>query len=67
MSDNGEIPPLRRILVQVDGSEWSFRAAKYEIKIAKISNAQIACAHAVVSLPTIAYADLRAGVLVPDT
>jgi nucleotide-binding universal stress UspA family protein len=65
MSDNGEIPPLRTILVPVDGSEWSFRAAKYAIKIAKMSNAQIVCVHAVVSLPTSAYANVHAGVLVP--
>jgi nucleotide-binding universal stress UspA family protein len=65
MSDNGEIPPLRTILVPVDGSEWSFRAAKYAVKIAKMSNAQIVCVHAVVSLPTSAYANVHAGVLVP--
>jgi nucleotide-binding universal stress UspA family protein len=65
MSDNGEIPPLRTILVPVDGSEWSFRAAKYAVKIAKMSNAQIVCVHAVVSLPTNAYANVHAGVLVP--
>jgi nucleotide-binding universal stress UspA family protein len=65
MSDHGEIPPLRTILVPVDGSEWSFRAAKYSIKIAKMSNAQIVCVHAVVSLPTAAYANVHAGVLVP--
>jgi nucleotide-binding universal stress UspA family protein len=65
MSDNGEIPPLRTILVPVDGSEWSFRAAKYAVKIAKMSNAQIVCVHAVVSLPTSAYTNVHAGVLVP--
>jgi nucleotide-binding universal stress UspA family protein len=65
MSDNGEIPPLRTILVPVDGSEWSFRAAKYAVKIAKMSNAQIVWVHAVVSLPTSAYANVHAGVLVP--
>ncbi len=65
MSDDGEIPPLRTILVPVDGSEWSFRAAKYAIKVAKMSNAEIVCVHAVVSLPTTAYANVHAGVLVP--
>jgi nucleotide-binding universal stress UspA family protein len=65
MSDDGEIPPLRTILVPVDGSEWSFRAAKYAIKIAKMSNAQIVCVHAIVSLPATAYANVNAGVLVP--
>jgi nucleotide-binding universal stress UspA family protein len=65
MSDDGEIPPLRTILVPVDGSEWSFRAAKYAIKVAKMSNAEIVCVHAVVSLPTTAYANVHASVLVP--
>ena len=65
MSDDEEIPPLRTILVPVDGSEWSFRAAKYAAKIAKMSNAQIVCVHVVVSLPTSAYANVHAGVLVP--
>ncbi len=65
MSDNGEIAPLRTILVPVDGSEWSFRAAKYAVKIAKMSNAQIVCVHAVVSLPPSAYANVHAGVLIP--
>jgi nucleotide-binding universal stress UspA family protein len=64
MSDDGEIP-LRRILVPVDGSEWSFRAAKYAIKIAKMSNARIVCVYAVVSLPTAAYANVHEGVLIP--
>jgi len=66
MSDDGEIPSLRTILVPVDGSEWSFRAAKYAIKIAKMSNAQIVCVHAIVSLPATAYANVKAGVLVPQ-
>ena len=56
--------PLRKILVPLDGSEWSFRAAKYAIKIAKMANAQIVCVHAVVSLPTTAYANVHAGILV---
>ena len=67
MSDddiNGEIP-LRIILVPLDGSEWSFRAAKYAIKIAKMANADIVCVHAVVSLPSTAYANVHAGVLIP--
>ena len=57
--------PLRKILVPLDGSEWSFRAAKYAIKIAKMANAQIVCVHAVVSLPTTAYANVHAGILIP--
>lgn len=61
---NGEIP-LRKILVPLDGSDWSFRAAKYAIKIAKMANAEIVCVHAVVSLPSTAYANVHAGVLIP--
>jgi nucleotide-binding universal stress UspA family protein len=57
--------PIRKILVPLDGSEWSFRAAKYAIKIAKMANAQIVCVHAVVSLPNTAYANIHAGVLIP--
>jgi nucleotide-binding universal stress UspA family protein len=66
MSNDQEIPLLRTILVPVDGSEWSFRAAKYAIKIAKMSDAQIVCVHAIVSLPATAYSNLNAGVLVPQ-
>jgi nucleotide-binding universal stress UspA family protein len=57
--------PLRRILVPLDGSEWSFRAARYAIKIARMAKAEIVSVHAVVSLPTSAYANVHAGVLVP--
>ena len=63
-NDDDEIP-LRKILVPLDGSEWSFRAAKYAIKIAKMANAEIVCVHAVVSLPTTAYASPHVGVLIP--
>src|SRR5919108_6677389 len=63
-NDDDEIP-LRKILVPLDGSEWSFRAAKYAIKIAKMANAEIVCVHAVVSLPATAYASPHVGVLIP--
>jgi nucleotide-binding universal stress UspA family protein len=65
MSDDDEVIPLRKILVPLDGSEWSFRAAKYAIKIAKLANTEIVCVHAVVSLPSTAYANVHAGVLIP--
>ena len=65
MSDDEEIL-LRKILVPLDGSEWSFRAAaKYAIKIAKMANTEIVCVHALVSLPSTAYANVHAGVLIP--
>jgi nucleotide-binding universal stress UspA family protein len=50
--------PLKKIIVPLDGSDWSFRAAKYAIKIAKMANAEIIFMHAVVNLP---YGDARGG------
>jgi len=43
--------PLRRILVPLDGSDFSFRAAEYAIKLAKMSRAEIICVHAIINLP----------------
>ena len=43
--------PLKRIIVPLDGSDSSFRAAKYAIKIAKMANAEIIFVHAVVNPP----------------
>jgi nucleotide-binding universal stress UspA family protein len=40
---------LKRILVPLDGSDSSFQAAKYAIKIAKMANAEIIFMHAVVN------------------
>jgi nucleotide-binding universal stress UspA family protein len=62
--DNDEHLPLKIILVPLDGSEWSFRAAKYAIKIAKMANAEVVCLHAVADLPYTAYA--HANVLIPQ-
>ncbi|HKH85528.1 MAG TPA: universal stress protein [Nitrososphaera sp.] len=54
--------PLKRIIVPLDGSDSSFRAAKYAIKIAKMANAEIIFVHAVVNPP---YGDVRgAGVMI---
>ena len=36
---------IRKILVPIDGSEFSLDAAKYAIKIANYENAQIICIH----------------------
>jgi nucleotide-binding universal stress UspA family protein len=49
---------LRTILVPLDGSEWSFRAASYAIRIAKMAGAEVICVHAVSSLPYSAYASV---------
>jgi nucleotide-binding universal stress UspA family protein len=50
--------PLKRIVVPLDGSDYSFRAAKYTIKLAKMANAEIFFMHAVVNPP---YGDPRSG------
>ena len=47
----GDDIPLKRIIVPLDGSDSSFRAAKYAIKIAKMANAEIIFMHAVVNPP----------------
>ena len=58
----GEDIPLKRILVPLDGSDSSFRAAKYAIKVAKMANADIFFMHAVVNPP---YGDPRgAGIMI---
>jgi len=64
-NNNDEEILLRKFLVPLDGSDWSFRAAKYAIKIAKMANAEMVYVHAVVSLPATAYANVHAGVLIP--
>lgn len=46
---------LKRILVPLDGSDSSFRAARYAIKIAKMSKAEIIFMHAVVNPPYVEY------------
>lgn len=46
---------LKRILVPLDGSDSSFRAAKFAIKIAKLANADIIFMHAVVNPPYMEY------------
>jgi nucleotide-binding universal stress UspA family protein len=54
--------PLKRIIVPLDGSDSSFRSAKYAIKIAKMANAEIIFVHAVVNPP---YGEGRgAGVMI---
>ena len=58
----GDDIPLKRILVPLDCSDSSFRAAKYAIKVAKMANAEICFVHAVVNPP---YGDPRsAGIMI---
>ena len=42
---------IKRILVPIDGSEYSMRAAKYAIELSKLQKAQIICIHVITSLP----------------
>ncbi len=42
---------VKRILVPIDGSDYSMRAAKYAIEIAKLQNAEIFCIHIIQKLP----------------
>jgi nucleotide-binding universal stress UspA family protein len=48
-----ELP--KKIIVPLDGSEFSFRAAKYAVNIARLTGGEIICVHAVVDLPYIEY------------
>ena len=53
---------LKRIIVHLDGSDSSFRAAKYAIKVAKMADAEIIFMHVVVNPP---YRDARnAGIMI---
>jgi nucleotide-binding universal stress UspA family protein len=51
--NSDELP--KRILVPLDGSDFSFRAAKYAINLAKLTGGEIMCIHAVVDLSYIEY------------
>lgn len=42
---------IERILVPIDGSSYSFRAAKYAIEISRIQNAQLFCIYVLDKLP----------------
>jgi nucleotide-binding universal stress UspA family protein len=42
---------VRRILVSIDGSDYSLKAAKYAVRIAKSENAQLFCIHCIVGIP----------------
>jgi len=49
-TDNNKVQ-IKRILVPIDGSDYSFNAAKYAIKLAKDENAQLYCIHVIGSVP----------------
>jgi len=50
-TDNNIKVQIKRILVPIDGSGYSFNAAKYAIKLAKDENAQLYCIHVMSSVP----------------
>lgn len=53
MAQDNTLP--KTIVVPLDGSDSSFRAAEYAIRLAKTANAEILFMHAVVSLPYVEY------------
>ncbi|MGC1930106.1 MAG: universal stress protein [Candidatus Nitrosopolaris sp.] len=42
---------IKKMLITIDGSEYSINAAKYAIRIAKDENAQLFCIHVIASVP----------------
>jgi nucleotide-binding universal stress UspA family protein len=52
-TENSSEVQIKKILVPIDGSEYSLKAAKYAIKIAKDENAQLLCIHIIT--PRIPY------------
>jgi nucleotide-binding universal stress UspA family protein len=43
--------PIKKILVPIDGSDYSMRAARYAIEVSKLQGAQIICIHIIDRLP----------------
>ena len=48
--ENDEVH-VKRILIPIDGSDYSLKAAKYAVRIAKDENAQLFCIHCIVGIP----------------
>jgi nucleotide-binding universal stress UspA family protein len=55
INNNHDEISIRKILVPIDGSEYSLNAAKYAIKLAKDESAELFCIHATGSLPYTDY------------
>lgn len=47
--NSDELP--QRIVVPLDGSDFSFLAAKYALNLARLTGGEIICVHAIVDLP----------------
>lgn len=62
IGESDELP--KRILMPLDGSDFSFRAAEYAITLARLTGAEIRCVHAIADLPYIEYMT-PAGLTVP--
>ncbi|MFL6494851.1 MAG: universal stress protein [Nitrososphaera sp.] len=45
----------RKIIVPLEGSEFSFRAGEYAINLARLAGGEIICIHVVVDMPYIEY------------
>ena len=54
---------IKKIVVPLDGSQYSFSAARYAIGLAKMSGAKLVCVHSIVNPPYMDYA--AAGVMIP--
>jgi nucleotide-binding universal stress UspA family protein len=48
-----ELP--KKIIVPLDGSDFSFRAAGYALNLARLTDGEITCVHAIGNLPYIEY------------
>jgi nucleotide-binding universal stress UspA family protein len=46
-----ELKQIKRILVPIDGSKFSFKAADYAVGIAKRQRSQVYCIHAIARVP----------------
>jgi nucleotide-binding universal stress UspA family protein len=55
MASKPDNPGVRKILVPLDGSDSSLKAAKRAIELAKLFGAEIVCVHAVVNPPYMEY------------
>ena len=42
---------IKKILIPIDGSEYSFNAPRYAIKVAKNENAELSCIHVISDIP----------------